>query len=300
MQFLLFIVVALVAIMISFQMNRRTPMAQALTTMGATAGLFRIVGLLALLAAGSQTITLVDAGTVGVLKVFGKIEPRVLYEGVNFRNPFADVIKMNIKTQEQLVSMQAPSKENLTVGLEISVLFHLDPVAAPEVVRNIGSEQEYIRKILLPNFRSVVRNVSAVYEAKAVYASSRAEVATAIETQLRAAVGERGIIIETTPLRNVILPSDLAAAIEEKLRAEQESQRMEFVLDKERKEAERKKIEATGIAVAQKIVDASLTANVLRWKGIEATDRLANSPNAKVVIIGSGKDGLPIILGGNN
>ncbi len=300
MQFLLFVVVAFVAIIISFQMNRRTQLAQALTTMGASAGLFRIVGLVALLAAASQTITLVDAGTVGVMKIFGKIQPRVLNEGVNVRNPFADVIKMNIKTQERREEMQAPSKENLTVGLEISVLFHLDPIAAPQVVRSVGSEQEYIRKILLPNFRSVVRNVSAAYEAKAVYASSRAEVAAAVETQLREAVGERGIVIESTPLRNVILPQDLAAAIEEKLRAEQESQRMEFVLEKERKEADRKKIEATGIAAAQKIVDASLTENVLRWKGIEATDRLANSANSKVVIIGSGKDGLPIILGGNN
>lgn len=300
MRFVLFIVVALVAFVVSVQIRRRSPLSQSLSAIGVGPRTLLLVGLVSLILAASQTISMIDAGTVGVIKVFGKVDSRVLREGVNVRNPFADIIKLNIKTQERREEMRAPSKENLTVGLEISVIYHLDPSAGPDIVRTIGREEDLIRNVLLPNFRSVVRDVTAKYEAKAVYASMRDEVATTIANQLATAVSPRGLIIEATPLRDVILPQDLSAAIEEKLRAEQESQRMEFVLDKERKEAERKRIEAEGIRDFNKTVAEGISDNFLRWKGIEATENLASSTNAKVIVIGSGKDGLPIILGGVN
>jgi regulator of protease activity HflC (stomatin/prohibitin superfamily) len=193
--------------------------------------------------------------------------------------------------------MVVPSKEGLSVQLEVSVLFHLNPEMAAEVYKTIGPNYRQI--ILEPNFRSIARGVTATYEARALYTSERELLAREINEQLQAIVSLRGIIVESTPLRQVQLPPKLTAAIEEKLQAEQAAQRMEFVLDKERREAERKRIEAGGIKDFQKIVSEGLTAPFLRWKGIEATEKLASSPNAKTVIIGSGKDGLPIILGGS-
>ena len=300
MNFILFVIVALLAFVFSFLLRGRGAMAQNLAALGFRPVFLQIVGLVALGLAALQTITIIDAGTVGVVRVFGKINNEVLGEGVNVRNPFADIIKMNIKTQERREEMRAPSKENLTVGLEISVIYHVEGLAAPDILRTVGREEDLIRKVLLPNFRSVVRDVTAQFEAKAVYASKRDEVASVISTQLAAAVSARGIVIESTPLRDVILPQDLANAIEEKLRAEQESQRMEFVLNKEMKEADRKRIEARGIRDFNKTVAEGISDNFLRWKGIEATNALAASNNAKIVVIGSGKDGLPIILGGAN
>ena len=300
MNFILFVFVAILAFVFSFLLRGRGAMAQNLAALGFRPVFLQIVGLLALGLAALQTITIIDAGTVGVVRVFGKVNNQVLNPGVNVRNPFADIIKMNIKTQERREEMRAPSKENLTVGLEISVIYHVDPLAAPDILRSIGLVDDLIRKVLLPNFRSVVRDVTAQFEAKAVYASKRAEVATTISTQLALAVSARGIVIESTPLRDVILPQDLSNAIEEKLRAEQEFQRMEFVLNKEMKEADRKRIEAQGIRDFNKTVAEGISDNFLRWKGIEATNALAASNNAKIVVIGGGKDGLPIILGGAN
>jgi len=144
----------------------------------------------------------------------------------------------------------------------------------------------------------VTRGVTAQYEARALYTSEREKLAEAIATELRRLVEPRGITVEATPLRKLTLPARLAAAIEEKLGAEQESQRMQFVLAKERQEADRRRIEAQGIADFQRIVTTGINDQLLRWKGIEATLKIAESQNAKVVIVGSGKDGLPLILGG--
>jgi regulator of protease activity HflC (stomatin/prohibitin superfamily) len=182
------------------------------------------------------------------------------------------------------------------VQLEVSVLYHLNPDKAAEVYKTIGPN--YAEIILEPQFRSVSRGVTAGFEAKALYTSERELLASQIQEHLSKIVEPRGITIETAPLRRVGLPQRLSESIEEKLRADQESQRMEFVLTKEKQEAERKRIEAQGIADFQKIVAQGLNDAYLRWKGIEATEKLASSPNAKVVVVGSGKDGLPLILGG--
>jgi regulator of protease activity HflC (stomatin/prohibitin superfamily) len=201
-----------------------------------------------------------------------------------------------VKTQELKETMQVPSKEGLTVQLEVSALYHLNPEQAAEVYKTIGPN--YAQIILEPQFRSVARGVTAGYEAKALYTSERELLASQIQEHLRKIVEPRGITVESTPLRQVGLPAGLSESIEAKLRSEQESQRMEFVLTKEKQEADRKRIEAQGIADFQKIVAQGLSDPYLRWKGIEATEKLANSSNAKVVVVGSGKDGLPLILGG--
>ncbi|MFB0515377.1 MAG: prohibitin family protein [Candidatus Neomarinimicrobiota bacterium] len=298
MQFVLFLIIALIAFLLSVQLRRRYEFSQRLASMGVNARILQIVGIIALFLAAFQTLTVIPAGSVGIVDFFGTVSPRPRNAGINVVNPLANVVKLSIKTQERREEMRVPSKEGLTVGLEASVIYHLDGSAAPEVYKTIGREEDYVRKILLPNFRSVVRGITAQYEAKALYTSVREEVAQNIQEQLNSATAPRGVIVESTPLRQVVLPSDLTAAIEEKLRAEQESQRMEFVLQRESKEAERKRIEAQGIRDFNKTVAEGISDNFLRWKGIEATENLASSSNAKVVVIGSGKDGLPIILGG--
>lgn len=242
----------------------------------------------------SQCFTVIPAGHVGVVDFFGVVSDNTLKSGINFVNPLARVVKFSIKTQEIKEDMDVPSKEGLTVGLEISVLFHLDPDKASQVYKTIG--ENYAQIILIPNFRSVCRGVTASYEAKALYTSERETLAQLIRDELSKIVSVRGITIESTPLRKVILPVGLSKAIEEKLQAEQESQRMQFILQKEEQEAQRKRIEAKGIADFQDIVTRGISEPLLRWKGIEATEKLASSPNSKIVIIGAGKDGLPIIL----
>jgi len=249
-----------------------------------------VFGLIALL----QLFTVIPAGHVGVVDFFGRVSPNTLKSGMNIRNPLARIIKFSIKTQQVFEEMDVPSREGLTVKLDVSVLFHLDPEKAAQVYRTVGAN--YVEVILVPQFRSVCRGVTAGYEAKALYTSQREELARMIMQDLAKLVAERGIVVEATPLRKIELPRKVTDAIEEKLKAEQESQRMEFVLAKERQEAERKRIEARGISDFQNIVAQGISPNLLRWKGIEATEKLAQSQNAKVVIIGSGKDGLPIIL----
>ncbi len=244
-----------------------------------------------------QFFTMIPAGHVGVVDFFGNVSDQTLYPGINFVNPMANVVKFDARTQEIKETMNVPSREGLSVELEISLLFSLSFENANRIYKSVG--ENYVEKILLPQFRSVVRGVTASYEARALYTAQREELARKIESELSRLVKPRGITLEAAPLRQIILPAGLTASIEEKLKAEQESQRMQFVLERERQEAERKRIEAKGIADFQDIVSKGISDQLLRWKGIEATEKLSNSPNSKIVVIGSGKDGLPLILGGN-
>ena len=248
-----------------------------------------------LLFALSRAFTVIPAGHVGVVDFFGRVSPQTLKSGINLVNPFARIVRMSVKTQEAKEVMDVPSKEGLTVQLEVSVLYHLDPEEAAEVYKTVGVDYESV--ILQPQFRSVTRGVTAGYEARALYTSEREQLAHAITGEVTKLVGPRGIVVESTPLRKLTLPARLAAAIEEKLGAEQESQRKQFVLTKEQQEAERKRIEAQGVADFQRIVSQGISDQLLKWKGIEATLKIAESQNSKVVIVGAGKEGLPIILG---
>ncbi len=289
MLFIISILFAVVLIYLTVNLKKGGRAKEAiLTTIG-------VVVFLAL--AVLQTFTVVPAGTVGVVDFLGMVSDNTLKSGVNIVNPMAKVIKFSVKTQEMKETMHVPSKEGLSVNLEISLLFKLTPDKANEIYKTVGPN--YAEIILVPQFRSVVRGVTARYEAKALYTASREKLAHEIMFELDSLVNPRGITIETAALRQIELPSRLTASIEEKLQAEQESQRMAFVLKKEEQEAERKRIEAKGIADFQTIVSEGINEQLLKWKGIEATEKLANSPNAKIIVIGSGKDGLPIILGGD-
>lgn len=253
-----------------------------------------IVAVFFLIVAVFQMLTVIPAGHVGVVDFFGHVSAKTLKAGINLRNPLARIIKMSIKTQELTEDMPVPSKEGLTVQLDVTTLFHLDPEKAAEIYQTVGAD--YANIILVPQFRSVCRGVTANYEAKALYTAQRELLAKAIQVELNSLINARGIIIESVPLRRVGLPKKVTDAIEDKLKAEQESQRMEWILTKEKQEAERKRIEAKGISDFQNIVAQGISEPLLRWKGIEATEKLASSSNAKVIVIGAGKDGLPIIL----
>lgn len=257
---------------------------------------FGAAALLLALFALTRCLAVVPAGHVGVVDLFGSVSAQTLKSGLNVVNPLARVARMSVKTQEIKEIMEVPSREGLTMQLEASALFHLDPEKAADVYKSVGGD--YVEVLLQPQFRSVTRGVTAQSEARALYTSEREQLAETIAAELRQRVEPRGIAVESTPLRKLTLPKRLAAAIEEKLGAEQESQRMEFVLTREKQEAERRRIEAQGIADFQRTVSQGIDERLLRWKGIEATEKLAASQNTKIVIVGAGKDGLPVILGG--
>jgi prohibitin 1 len=259
---------------------------------------FAFVGLIvALIIAVMQFWTIIPAGHVGVVDFLGSVSDNTLKPGVNLVNPMANVVKFDARTQELKETMNVPSKEGLTVTLEISLLYSLSFDYANRIYKTVG--ENYVETILIPQFRSVVRGVTANYDAKALYTAERETLAKRIEQELSELVKSRGITLEAAALRQITLPPGLTASIEEKLKADQESQRMQFVLLKESQEADRKRIEAKGIADFQDIVSKGISEQLLKWKGIEATEKLAASPNSKVVIIGSGKEGLPVILGGD-
>jgi len=292
MLFIFFLLIAVAAVLAWSSVRKRAVQQNVISKgIGAISG---VVVVLAVLGGITECMTIIPAGHVGVVDVFGNVQENTLKAGINFVNPLAKVVKMSIQTLEIKETLDTPSKEGLAMQIELSVLFHLNPERASEVYRTVG--EDFIPVILEPQFRSVCRGVTTLFEAKALYTAERSTLENLIFDDLRKMVELRGITIESTPMRRVGLPAGLTAAIEEKLRSEQESQRMQFVLQKERQEAERKRIEAGGISDFQKIVTLGISDNLLRWKGIEATLKIAESNNAKVIIVGSGKDGLPVIL----
>jgi len=241
-------------------------------------------------------IKVIPAGHVGVKDFFGNVSSSVLMPGVRIVFPFTRVIRMSIKTQEVKETAEVPSKEGLTMDLEGSLLFRLDPTKAADIYKTIGPEYQEIA--VHPQMRSAIREVTATYEAKALYSAERDKIANETLLLFRKMSEGRGIITEAVLLRKIGLPAVVANAIQEKLRREQEAEQMKFVLQKESQEAERKRIEAQGVADFQRIVAAGISPQLLEWKGIEATEKLALSQNSKIVVIGNPKSGLPIILGG--
>lgn len=222
------------------------------------------------------SIVVVDAGETGVYSLFGKVKDDELRSGFHLVIPLAKVNKMSIRTEEYTMSVvsgegkktgndaiSALTKEGLSVDLDITVLYHLEEVKASDIYKNIGLDYE--EKIIRPDIRSTIREVIAQYDAKDIYSEKRQEAAVKIAESLRQSAGPRGIVIEDVLLRNVQLPDNLSKSIQEKLQAEQEAQKYEFLLDREKKEKERKIIEAEGQRDAQKIINESLSSNYLYY-----------------------------------
>jgi prohibitin 1 len=240
------------------------------------------------------SVAYVPAGHVGVLTLFGRVTGDVLPEGTHLVNPFKGNSTMSIRTQELKETASVPSNEGLMMTLDTSLLFRLNPETAAEVYQKIGPN--YIEVIVEPNLRSAIRAVTAAHSANALYTGGREEVAQKIHDELVHQLTGRGIDVQSILLRDVQLPQMLKASIEAKQKAEQEALQMNFVLQKEKQEADRKRIEAQGIRDFQQTVAQGISQQLLQWKGIEATERLATSNNAKVVLIGNSRTGLPLIL----
>jgi regulator of protease activity HflC (stomatin/prohibitin superfamily) len=260
----------------------------------AAIGGFR-VGLLALLVLliFYFSTTVVPAGHVGVQDFFGNVSDRVLSPGIALIMPGTQVVKFSIQTREIKETAAVPTSEGLIVTLDVSLLFRLRPEAAGRVYKTVGNRFEDV--VIDPQLRSAIRDVTAEHEAKVLYSSTRELVAQNIFKHMQVTLAPRGIEAEQVLLRAVQLPPLLTTAIQEKLQAEQLAQRMKFVLDRERQEADRKRVEAQGIADFQTIVARGISAELLKWKAIEVAAELSKSPNAKIIVLGD-KSGLPIIL----
>jgi prohibitin 1 len=227
--------------------------------------------------------TVVRQGEVGVKRTVGKISPKVLQPGARWYNPFTTmVILVPIRTINLEVTLELPSKEGLNVLAEISILYHVNGKMATEVIENIGPNYE--SAMVMPVFRAASADISSKFMAKDMHTGNRLEIETEIKDQMNKYLEDRGIIVEAVLMKSIKLPPNLYRAIEDKLKAEQDAQRMEFILQRERQEAERKKIEAAGTRDANQIIAEGLTPEILKFKSIEAFIQLSGSPNSKVII----------------
>ncbi|MGF1677938.1 MAG: prohibitin family protein [Candidatus Methylacidiphilales bacterium] len=265
------------------------------------------VGLLAVM---FSMIRIVPTGHVGVVALFGKVDLKKSYgEGMHLINPLLSINNMSVRMESMTMrsenAIQALSSDGLSLPMDITVNYRLDPDLAAWVYQNLGDSQRYRDNVIIPAVREGVREAAANFTAQEAYSSRREELSTRMAEKIRSGITDLLVAyhLEKSPfftelkLRDVGLPPNVRAAIERKLQEEQEASRMDFVLEKEQKEAERKRIEAEGIQKFQEIVSKGIDEKLLRWRGIEATKQLAESQNAKIVVIGAGADGLPLILG---
>lgn len=255
----------------------------------------------------TSSIKQIDAGSVGIESLFGKVSDRTLSSGLNFVNPLVEVTTIDTKTQNYTMSaihdegdkegddaIRILTADGLQVEIDLTILYRVIPSEAPKIYREIG--RTYVEKIVRPITRTRIRDNAVNYDAVALYSTKRDEFQTRIFKQIEQEFKMRGIFLENVLIRNISLPESVKKTIESKINAEQESQKMQFVLSKEKQEAERKRVEAQGIADYQRIISESLTDRQLQYEQIKAQKELANSPNAKIVIMG-GKGNVPLILG---
>ena len=222
---------------------------------------------------------------------------KIYDEGFNWHLPWNTIYVYKTQLEERKEDLQILSADGASISLEVSIWYRPKVEKLDSLQKTIGPN--YFHSVVAPALRGVARAVVGQYKPEEIYSTKREVIATETLTEMQALLAEKYVSVENIIIRNVVLPPKITEAINFKLAADQEQQQMEYVLLKEQKEAERKRIEAKGIADFQKIVSSGITETLLKWKGIEATQKLAESPNSKVVIIGSSKDGLPIILGGN-
>ncbi len=219
---------------------------------------------------------------------------RVYGEGFNWHLPWNKMMVYRIQIQERKEDLTVLSSDGATIRIQVSILYHPDPDKLDSLQVVVG--EGYYADIVAPNIRGIARAVAGRYKPEEIYSTKREELAKEIQDGLTAEVAKRWVVIENVLVRDVQIPAKISEAINFKLTADQEAQRMRFTIDKERLEAERKGIEAQGIADFQKIVSAGITDSYLKWKGIEATEHLAQSPNSKVVIVGNSSNSMPVIL----
>jgi regulator of protease activity HflC (stomatin/prohibitin superfamily) len=253
----------------------------------------------------TSCVVQIDAGHVGVKKLFGKVQEDVLFSGLHLVNPLLEIQKFDVKTMNYTMSGQHSegqiegddairvlSADGLEVTIDLSALYRVLPEEAPRILRETGVDYENI--IVRPITRTRIRDNAVYYDAVALYSTKRDEFQQRIFKSIEKDFKTRGLLLEQLLVRNITLPQSVKVAIEQKINAEQEAQKMQFVLQKERQEAERKRVEAQGIADYQKILSTGLSDKQLQYESIKAQLELSKSPNAKVIIMGKGNS--PIIL----
>lgn len=261
-----------------------------------------VVGLFVVLTFSNRMFLTIEAGEAGILfKPFGQgLDKDTVYgQGFHMIAPWNSMYVYNVKEQTAEESMDILDKNGLSISVDVTIRFNPIPGRIGYLHERFGTS--YINSLVVPEVRSAVRQVMGRYTAEEIYSTKRADVETAIitETGITLSSDNNNILMNALLVRSINLPTNIKNAIENKLQQEQEALAYQFRLDKELSEAKRKKIAAEGEAVANKIINSSLTDELLKMRGIEATTELAKSPNAKTIVIGSGKDGLPLILGGN-
>lgn len=261
--------------------------------------IFILVGLTA------SSVKQINPGEVGVKVLFGKVQNDILESGLHFINPVLELRKLDVKTQNYTMSgvhdegdqtgddaIRVLSADGLEVIIDLTVLYRVIPSEAPNIIRKLGAD--YTNKVVRPITRTKIRDNAVYYDAVSLYSKKRDEFQVRIFKSIESDFKKRGLLLEQLLVRNITLPQSVKTTIESKINAEQDAQKMQFVLQKEKQEAERKRVEAQGIADYQRIISISLTDNQIKYEMIKAYKEMATSPNAKMIIMGDGKS--PVIL----
>jgi regulator of protease activity HflC (stomatin/prohibitin superfamily) len=300
---MILIIIGILILIGGFALNNSQEFGRYAKTVRSVAVVVIIAGIL------SKCIVQINAGQIGVKSLFGKVQNDVLSSGLHFVNPFVEVQRLDIKTQNYTMSgihdegaksgddaIRVLTSDGLEVTIDLTVLYKLLPSEAPKLVRETGVD--YTDKIVRPLTRTKIRDNSVYYEAVSLYSNKRDEFQQRIFKSIEEDFKKRGLVLEQLLVRNITLPASVRATIEQKINAEQDAQKMQFVLLKEKQEAERKRVEAQGIADYQRIINIGLTDQQLQYEQIKAYLELAKSPNSKVIIMGKGN--APVILDTKN
>lgn len=301
---MVFIVIGVIAFVLGFVINKQgQPQTEKIGKLLYIVGpVIIVIGVL------TSCFKTIEPGQVGVKSLFGKVDNTVLFSGLNFINPLVDVTPFDVRTQTYTMSasndegslkgddaIRILTADGLEVVIDLSVLFNVKSSEAPNILKEIGPD--YLDKIVRPVARTAIRDNAVSYDAVALYSTKRDEFQNRIYNTIEKSFAKRGLQLQQLLIRNVSLPASVKASIESKINAEQDAQKMTFVLQKEKQEAERKRVEAQGIADYQKILSTGLSDKQLQYEAIKAQQAIATSANAKVIIMGSGKN--PVIIGGN-
>jgi regulator of protease activity HflC (stomatin/prohibitin superfamily) len=298
-----FIILGIIILVVSFALQRNNQFHRFANVGKTLAIIFVLIGVI------TASVVQIDAGQVGVKSLFGNVQKDVLGGGLHFINPLIEVRRLDIKTQNYTMSgihdegaktgddaIRVLTSDGLEVTIDLTVLYKLLPSEAPRLVRETGVD--YTDKIVRPLTRTKIRDNAVYYEAIALYSTKRDEFQQRIFKSIEDDFRKRGLVLEQLLVRNITLPQSVKTSIEQKISAEQDAQKMQFVLQKERQEAERKRVEAQGIADYQKTISLGLTENLIQYEQIKATLELAKSQNAKIIVMGKGNT--PVILDTKN
>jgi regulator of protease activity HflC (stomatin/prohibitin superfamily) len=292
------ILVGIVILILGFAADKADPQIRNFKSMIKIAGVVVI-----LIGLSISTVVQIEPGQVGVQKLFGKVNNNILESGLNIINPLVKVVTFDVRTENYTMSgvhdegqkqgddaIRVLSADGLEVIVDLTVLYKVIPAEAPRILKEVGTD--YRNVLVRPICRTKIRDNAVYYDAVSLYSTKRDEFQSRIFATIETNFKERGLMLEQLLVRNLTLPESVKTTIESKINAEQDAQKMTFVLQKERQEAERKRVEAQGIADYQKILSTGLSDRLLQYEMIKA---ISASPNAKLIFMTNGKN-LPILV----